>query len=644
MGTVAFGDPFEVAPDEEELARRRALEGLTVPQPATPTPTQAAVVPGTPAPAVEQQNTEALDREQAALEQQMADMDAGEGGALRRSMAAPAAPQQRIEDTSLESLLGQPEPAAEPSAGQRLTAPSGPQRRIEEIDLESLLNGSQSAAPSDQTAPQDKPAGALPLPPGAPAGKSASPAHDFTGADIADAFRRPLHAIGAGLQGALGRQAPAFQSQHDREQAQVDRAHQEETHAAELGARASAEERRARATEAAMQIRQQGAGESAALRREGMDRADARSTADREQRQAALEARQTGATPRDQQVLERLRMDRALEDPESEETARARQLIEGHIAALPPQAQARARAGLAPLTTGTQMAEYARTMRLDVRDALSRRGGGAAPGAPLQGQRVTPTEDTPAQALARANGWSDGEIASFGRSPREQAQLRTAVLHRMEQNRSAPGRGSRVPDANQVLVPGWNQVVPVPMSAQTTHMAQEESGTLASMRSQVGRLMEINQRVTAAQRAGAAVGVLTPMLGEARAIHEQLQNTLRVLGHYGVPSENELARMERLAPSLESVQGFINAVPAYQGILATQTRNTHAHMLNSYGLEPAQGGIDAQRRRPAGAAPAPGAQAPAQGGRMRIRLADGRTGTLPAGTPLPPGAQVVNGP
>lgn len=244
---------------------------------------------------------------------------------------------------------------------------------------------------------------------------------------------------------------------------------------------------------------------------------------------------------------------------------------------------------------------------------------------------------------ARIQGTTDREamvdlVARELNIPREEANLMVPTnARRFDTFRSQFGMAHVRPDvregvqqsrdAAQHVIPGWDRDPGAPVLGQSSRdnllQANAEARRVRGFSQQLAQLAT---EITAAQRAGAAAGVLNAKMARARAIHEQLTNALRVIGNYGVPQAAELARMERLAPRLDSVEGWLSAVPIYREMPAAIDG----------GLTEYMGGYGYRRARAGG-----GGGRQARPGMIRIRLSDGTTGSWPEGRPLPSGATEI---
>jgi hypothetical protein len=232
---------------------------------------------------------------------------------------------------------------------------------------------------------------------------------DHTGADVADAFRRPLHALGAGLRAAAGMAPGRFRSLGD-ESRQREREQQERK--AEQGESVRDDMRRTAALEA-QQADRAARREDAAQRTASLD--------DYRQQMAAIRERESqGLISQRQAVADlsrmRAQMMRDTRDPESAISASAREAFEAEVALMPE----RLRSQLGPLRLEGRTAEEIGFFRDRLRQVgilrnTGRRGGGGGGSA----------------SQARPEGYSEAQWRQMTRSQRG-AAIRDSVQEQAE--------------------------------------------------------------------------------------------------------------------------------------------------------------------------------------------------------------------
>lgn len=139
--------------------------------------------------------------------------------------------------------------------------------------------------------------------------------------------------------------------------------------------------------------------------------------------------------------------------------------------------------------------------------------------------------------------------------------------------------------AEQSEVPGWSRRADAPeISVAERSKLRDANSTMNELTPSLRRLAQIHAQVDAAQRAGARADVLSPLMARARIEHENVITALRNIGNYGVPQAAELARMESIAPRLESAAGFLSAGNIYPALEQALTGRL-AERMRSYGYE-----------------------------------------------------------
>lgn len=429
---------------------------------------------------------------------------------------------------------------------------------------------------------------------------------DYTGVDVADAIRRPFHALGSALRAAAGASPTPFRSEGE-----AARARDQRTALAEQ--RAAQEARGDAMDEREMALRERSADSLDADRRERNDRL--RGQAD------ALARYRTETTQ-----IARMRAEGQLTEDQAQaaEANARRSLLEAQAdpsSAASESARARfgQRVGLIEQATGRDLdVDTAGMSAADIRALESGTGvprWGAARSGGGGGSGRSTALDTPPE------GWR-GTPEQWAALPMSRRQSVAAQLGARAPRRGELGEGSTWTPR------GWRDVDQRELDVTERRRIRDAGAESQRLSGQIRRLEELSRSVGALERAGGSVGAITESLAEARALHENIVNGLRVAGNYGVPTGTEMERMERLAPSLEDARSFAASGRQYGGILSAHNRAMDSWM-GSYGVErdvPRQGSGNPRAQAQANEA-ARGAQDGDvifvyNGHRSRIRAAD----------------------
>lgn len=493
-------------------------------------------------------------------------------------------------DRAAAATVPEPAPAPPPSSqtaaglGRALTSPATP----------------PPAAPPE-TSPRAALAAKLRQRLGKPPAAPTEAAVDHTGADVADAVRRPLHAIGAALRAAAGQSTRPMRSYGDESRARerqqlLDRLRQRQA------------ERQGQQADERMALSR----EEAQARRVDRERDDARAMQQLQSQNAYREAlidqgaarieqgeRRTAAAESSAESLVESRqlaaqMERDRRDPESTLSQQARARLERELDYM------RQVTGTAPTVNPEGMSAVdveAVERRLGVPRHAARRTRTTGGGGGASTSRGDVTE------LARQAGMSEVEINAYGTSRRDRERLRQeAILRTRRQGRTA-GR-----DAG-TQVPGWqfNDRGDPGLTAPEVRTIRNANAQARVLQGRIRNMLGLVNEVNSLQAAGARASVVSAAMGRARAEHEQIINALREVGNYGVPQEAELARMEALAPRLDSVEGLLSARNVYRGLGSSMSGRMDDYM-SAYNLV---------RDRAAGQRPTGhGGRSPSTGGGM----------------------------
>lgn len=467
-----------------------------------------------------------------------------------------AAPRTRIDDSQAR---GAADPS--PAMGRALGSPSSP------------------SAPRVPPSQPSGPAATSPAPGGvdrarllemvrAKAGGGRQPA-DHTGADVADAVRRPLHAIGAALSAASGRSPSQFRSLGDESR-------RREAQAQQIDARGAQQESAARLAE--MRMRQQG--EDAAARREAAAadrqiRADGVASLDRYRQQMADIRRQAdeGLISQRQAAAAAIRLrserEQAMEDPASELSRSEQEAFRQYVAGLP--VQMRNMLGDIDVSgmNGRQVQETWRAYERHL--GTVRHTGRPRSGTGGGGGRQQATQ----QALARraqAAGMDQNTIDSYGRDAN--------ALRREVERRERAGGG----DDTASPIPGLR------IGPTETHRraAGGVIGSVTDLRALRDEVMDFRTtqdllndferllgEASVQERAGNLLGT-SPVMRDL----ENVQNTLALQGRGilgpGAITDQERALLMQLVPSIDLVRSSTTA----RQQLATMRRRRETRFNN----------------------------------------------------------------
>jgi hypothetical protein len=469
------------------------------------------------------------------------------------------------------------------SPAQRLSVPMG-----------ETPAGQQLRALEGQVSSGKKPAGNAPP--------------DYTGADVADAFRRPLHALAAGLRAYAGRPSQPFRSEGAEARARDARTASEKTAQGQRDAEARREDRemslRERAqsaieadrTQRAQRLEEQG---------QALERYRQRTT---EIQQALAEGRIDESQARAAEVEARTDVLRQRFDPESAISQRARERFD--------ESQ-----GMRAQITGVELDANTEGLAANDIDALSqdmrqtrsarmpRRGGGG--GARTSPQGLT---DIPEGWQGTPEQWRD-------LPQRERVRIIASLGTPTARQRTQGGEGE---PASDWTPRGWRDVDGRDLGEPERRSIRNAAAESSRLSGQLRRMQELAREVSASSRIAGRAGMVNDLLAEARSVHENVINGLRAAGNYGVPTGTEMERMERLAPALESASAFVNSGSQYGGILTAHERSM-SDWMGSYGIERDAGGGQGAPRSQAGQ------RAPAQGRANTITLLiNGAPRTFPA--------------
>lgn len=462
-------------------------------------------------------------------------------------------------------------------------------------------------------------------------------------AEISDALRRPLYAIGAALAQAGGQRPAEWRSEVEglegartSEQERLDELSQQQ------------EQGRSRAAQLGMQREQMDASQRAredelSLRREQMTAQGERSDAE-----LALRREQMAGDPNRQRIMAALEEQRALQDPASDVSRLERERVRAQLALLPEPLRAAIPEERLEQLSGVQLRALASRIPVPgVRTTgAGPRGGGTGGGGPAIAQLGQSVE-----ALAREAGMSDAEIAAFGSNRRDLERLRQAALGRIGERRRVEAR--RGADAEGVeIIPGVRST----LDLGTTEVRSLRQGLSEG----AGHMAAIRQIDEIARRYGSSAVIDPRIEAELVAPTQQMMAMVATLRNTGVINPGEAPTIEAAIPNprgfrQQSFGNYQRRVESFRRLLLDRaSANLAAAGVDEAGIQRALGFLRSGRVAPGGGAPsrqtgAPGnatREAPPAAETVRVRLPSGRTATVPADRArnLPPGWQVVNGP
>lgn len=390
-----------------------------------------------------------------------------------------------------------------------------------------------------------------------------------------DVPRGIMHVIASALQGAVGRDAGPFSSGADRLRRERREGLEQASDTKRQGVRDLA---RARATEVTARGQE--------LDAEHEQRADALAAlrAQSEERLRSAQADLAEARTGREQITAARAVEAA--DPTSAVSARARAryLIEAmNRERVRPAGQQRSREDLSAELAGLSAADIA-AMEGEIENVTlgSRRGGtgGGAAGVRLPGGQSMSLEQFRG-IYSQRTGRSAEEADAVYANPR----ARQTFLSQLA-DIPAPGAGGArsgvADDDPEYRMYGYERRTGDPdtpeLDRTQIRTIRERVRSMEVIESLTNELERLTGEISAAEQAGAAIGQLSDQVADAQQLHEQVINALRDIGNYGVPTGNELQRMEALAPTLTSLQGIRNARTQYRALRGGMRRRTDAQM------------------------------------------------------------------
>jgi hypothetical protein len=421
-----------------------------------------------------------------------------------------------------------------------------------------------------------------------------------------DVPRRILHALGAGLLGATGRSAPAFRSNADP---------MEETRREGIAERVSAKG----ANELA--DRRSSRDAAAAERLAEVRNTPSQLELDREARLAASDERSAGMASRRLDLTERelaaeeagSEAERAAAErrgnPASEESARARALLQAEIDTLSPGI----RAAMSAIDLSGMNADQADAYRDDLpallRDRMGRRGGSGAGGGGAA-RSANMAEQWVAAGLAPDVETATAEMGAMGRTNAERALARALT-------------GSGAGDEGTEILSG----VASPIL---------ERGEARALRAQLAPLMTGYTALGDVERilreAGGVRALSDPrVMREVEPYIMALRGMVTIIQHTGTINEGERPAIDASLPSATFVNELLGggdaATRGWRSLIERSLEGTLTTAgVPPEGLERARAILRSGRNPSRGG----GAAAPAAGGTVLMERPDGRRYAIPA--------------
>jgi hypothetical protein len=235
-----------------------------------------------------------------------------------------------------------------------------------------------------------------------------------------------------------------------------------------------------------------------------------------------------------------------------------------------------------------------------------RGGGGGGPRMIVPGGGAVPTDGStpqvnPLEAMLRDYAGILGQdpgryIAYYNSAPRDdQERIRARAETVLAQRGARLAGWEHQGDVaqSQSAMPGYVRVEGAPQltSAQADE-ARELASTFENLSVNAQQMEALARRITAAQAAagGGAFRIASEDIAKANQLQERISAALRILSNYGVPNGDELQRIERLAPTLTTLDGWINAERMYRAMRGVLRDNTRRTLHGRYGYAPAPRG------------------------------------------------------
>lgn len=341
--------------------------------------------------------------------------------------------------------------------------------------------------------------------------------------------------------------------------------------------------------------------EKIAVRERARQLRDVRAKRKADEEAAAAEAKRKEDSETYRRLVERMKL-----DPDSPYNTRVRELdaqkFDREQAALQ-----QGRMGMADYTGNTAAAKERRAR------IMSPRGGGGA-GAAAEGQQGV--------LLERASRAYGGE-ENVPEPVRAAIKNVNATKHGRELHDDvdrAISEQEKNPEA-VYKIPGWARNPGSPkLSGEQVERLRAGVGAFERLRSVSSRMEQLAQKITPAERLQAAVGVRSQRIQLAENLKQDAQTQLRIIGNMGVPQQFEMELVNKRAPALDSLEGWINGAGAYKALVESQRGQMQAAM-GVYGYAPQRAQASFKGKAVVAATKQPD-------GRMLLEFEDGTTRLL----------------
>ena len=442
---------------------------------------------------------------------------------------------------------------------------------------------------------------------------------DHTGADVADAFRRPLHAIGSALRASAGQSPTAFRSIGDQSRERERQTIASETERRQQESRMRLAERREQRADETLESQQAdrvARREDAAARTQSLD----------DYRQSMLAIRQRadeGLISQRQAAAESIRLrnerDQAANDPSSDLSAREREAFAQEIAIMPPAL----RQMIGHVDTSGMSSAQIDNLRPRLNQVGQLRHGAGT------GRRRSGSGGARAQ---------QGPPEWWSQSPEEwRAMTRSQRGAAIARNARESGEDD---EAGVLIAPGVRSSMELRSSdANNIRQGLTSAASSAANLRGIGSIAErhggMSARISPSARAE-----ITPRLTVARGM-------VATLGQTGVINATEVPTINAALPNPADLEQmsfgtFNTRLQTWQSMLEERVRaELTVNGVDDAGVQAALRMIRGQRAR---AQSQQRPQAPAAD-RVRVRLPNGRQGTVPRSSVdrLPEGTEVLDG-
>lgn len=227
-----------------------------------------------------------------------------------------------------------------------------------------------------------------------------------------------------------------------------------------------------------------------------------------------------------------------------------------------------------------------------IRTRLRRRGGGGGGSGHGGASGIASDEPETFQTLVERGMMNHPEYSR----QRAESLVRTMLSGDSASTRSAAGAmlgiGTISNEHGDIIlqgeasVPGWEPDPnnPVRLSPAEVRTARQANGLRAQAADEVARMLRLIDETTAADRAGNAAGIVTQNIARAQSLQRSLSAALRNIYDFGVPTGDEMQRIEQEIPNITTLDGLINARTKYRALVERMNRGFQVKFQAEYGL------------------------------------------------------------